>query len=739
MPDHLTDGGPRLSRRSLVALGAAAAAAPMLPASVASAAPTSTGGWDPTRYGSVYTGRPSDPAAVLVGGRDFEVHADGTGDDTAALQAAVDEASRRGIANKLGDILGGARDFPHGDGGGVVLVPSGTYRLSAPIQVHDSVRIIGYGPRRPVFVLGPSTPGYSSGTPRELFGFLRRPLGGPVSYANNDTFGTALINLEIRIGPGNPDAMGVRFGGAQLCLLQDLDIEVGDGLCGIDHNANLIHRVRVTGGQVGLRAWAASAGWQTTLLDCRFTGQSHAAVTMSNDAKLVVVRAVIAKTPRAFEAAPGQTQHLYIQDTHLDRVSDVAVTLNDSTSLPGSENDLVRLSNQLTLLNCTTASTPDLLLLTPSGARTTAPAPNAHIRELTHGLRIEGALTADEFRREGVYLAATAGATTSRIRSALRSDTPTPPPVKKWVSVTDVAEKLGRTIGRGADDLAVFQAAVDQHDVVFVPIGRYLLTGTLKLRRTTRLIGLHPRQTWLLAADGHPNFSIPQAPRALVSTPAGGRNTITGIGLDTARRTPGAVNLLWQSADGSYLADIATQFVKWHPEGAPETGNPGYTYRGAHKYTIWVRGGGGTFANIWSVNGWAENGLLVEDTREPARLYELSVEHHETREVVLRRVSSWQFLGLQTEDHIHGWRSQALDIERSRDLLFANSVFFRVATVLGPHPYSVGIRDSRRITLRGHRGYRDKTPEYTQWGAAVSDRRTGRTVPEVEYTLIRTR
>ncbi|WP_202535119.1 MULTISPECIES: glycosyl hydrolase family 28-related protein [unclassified Streptomyces] len=736
MPDHSVRRTTRLSRRGFVALGAAAAATPILAAPAATAF---AGGWDPTRYGSVYTSQPADPTAVLLGSRNFETRGDGTGDDTAALQAAVDEASRRGIANKLGDILGGARDFPHGDGGGVVLVPSGTYRLSAPIQVHDSVRIIGYGPSRPSFVLGPSTPGYSSGAPRELFGFLRRPLGGPVSYANNDTFGTALINLNIRIGPGNPDAMGVRFGGAQLCLLQDLDIEVGDGLCGIDHNANLVHRVRIAGGQVGLRAWAASAGWQTTLLDCRFTGQSHAAVTMGNDAKLVVIRAVIAKTPRAFEAAPDQPQHLYVQDTHLDRVSDVAVTLNDSASLPGSENDLIRLSNQLTLLNCTTTSTPDLLLLTPSRTRTTAPAPNAHIRELTHGLRVESALTSDESRHEGVHLAATAGAGTSRIRSALRSDTPTPPPAKRWVSVTDVAKSLGRTIGQGEDDLAVFQTAVDQHDVVFVPIGRYLLTDTLKLRRTTQLIGLHPRQTWLLAADGHPNFSDPETPRALVATPKGGRNTITGIGLDTAQHTPGAVNLMWQSADGSYLADIATQFVKWHPEGAPEAGNPGYTYRGAHKYTIWVRGGGGTFANIWSGNGWAENGLLAEDTTEPARLYGLSVEHHETREVVLRRVSDWQFLGLQTEDHIHGWRSQAVEIERSRDLQFANSVFFRVATVLGPHPYSVGIRDSKRITLRGHRGFRDKTPEYTQWGAAVSDRHTGRTVPEVEYTLIRTR
>ncbi|WNI21036.1 hypothetical protein [Streptomyces sp. ITFR-16] len=105
----------------------------------------------------------------------------------------------------------------------------------------------------------------------------------------------------------------------------------------------------------------------------------------------------------------------------------------------------------------------------------------------------------------------------------------------------------------------------------------------------------------------------------------------------------------------------------------------------------------------------------------------------------MSRVSGWRFLGLQTEDHIHGWRSQAVEIERGTDILFANSVFFRVATVLGPNPCSVGIHDCERITLRGHRGYRDKTSEYTQWGAALSDRRTGRTVPEVEYTLIETR
>ncbi|MGP4101923.1 glycosyl hydrolase family 28-related protein [Nonomuraea sp. KM90] len=720
------------SRRGFVSLAAGAAALPLLP-EPAAADPLASG-WD--LPGSVFVTAPPDPQAVLLGGPGFETHADGVGDDTAALQAAIDEASRRGIANKLCDILGGVRDFPHGDGGGVVLVPEGTYRLSGTVRVYDSVRVIGFGRRRPRLLLGENTLGYASGTAKDVLSFVRRPVGGPIAYANNDTFGSGLVNLDITIAAGNPDAVAVRFGGAQLCLLQDLDIDAGDARAGIDHNANLIHRVRVRGGEVGLNAYAASAGWQTTLLDCRFEGQRRAAVAMVNDAKLVVVRAVVARTPRAFEGAPGQWQHLYVQDSHFHDVRDVAVVLNDQ--VPGSENDLIRRSTQLTLLNCTSSRVSDLLLLAQSGSRTSAPSPSVHIRELTYGLRVEHALTSGETRREGVHADLRPGAPIGRSLTNLRPDTPVPPPTREWVSVADVAARMGRTIGMGEDDLAVFQAAVDRHDTVFVPIGQYTLTGTLRLRAGTRLIGLHPRQTWLLAADGHPAFSDPDAPRALVSTPRGGRTVVTGIGLDTARQTPGAVNLLWQSGADSYLADIATQFVKWHPADAP-TGDPGYSYRGRHKYSIWVRGGGGTFANVWSVNGWADNGLLVEDTHVPARLYEISVEHHETREVVLRGVSGWRFLGLQTEDHIYGWRSQAVEIERSRDILLANSVLFRVATVLGPHPYAVSVRGSRRITLRGNRGYRDKTPEFTQWGAAVYDHDSGRSVPEVEFTLIEVR
>lgn len=717
-----------LSRRRFTGLTAAAVTAGVVhttrPAAATARSAEAAGFGESVGFGSAYDVCPPDPGAVVLGGV-----APGA-DATVALQAAVDEASRRGIANRLGDILGGVRDFPLGDGGGVVLVPPGTYRLSAPIDVHDSVRIIGYGRQRPRFVLAPNSPGYDGTVPRDVFSFRRRPVGGPVTYANNDTFGSGLINVDVEIGAGNPQAIAVRFGGAQLCILQDLDLDVGDGLAGIDHNANLIQRVRIRGGAVGFNAYAASAGWPTTLLDCRFSGQREVAIRANNDAKLVLVRTVLTDVPRGAECVPGQFLHLYLQSCVLEDVAE-GIVMNDSDQLPGATDARIRNSNQLNLVNSVVRRTPTILTLAQSQRRTSARDGGI---DLSYGLRITDALSSRETRADGVAMSQ--GRPSA---SVLTSDVPDLPPVSTWVGIHDVAARMGRTVGSGtADDLPVFQAAVDRHETVFVPIGEYLLAGTLRLRKGANLIGLHPRQTWLRTPDATPYFGDPDRPRALVETAPGGRNIVHGLGLDTAQNTPGAVNVSWRSGRGSYLADIATQFVKWHPDDVP-SGDPGYSYTGKNKYGVWVRGGGGVLSNIWSSNGWADNGLLVEHSAVPTSAYELSIEHHQYREVVLRHVSGWSFFGLQTEDHIYGWQSQALELEQCERVRFGNSVFFRVATVLGPAPYGAGLRNCRDIVFRGNRGYRDKTPEFTQWGAAVADVRSGRSVPEPEFSVLTVR
>ncbi|MFI6821916.1 glycosyl hydrolase family 28-related protein [Micromonospora sp. NPDC050187] len=713
-----------------VPTGATSAAAPPASASASAGA-------------SVYRTMPTDPTAVVLGSAQFPVHGDGVGDDTASVQAAIDEASRRGGENGLGNIVGGARGVTVGDGGGVVFVPEGRYRLSRRVDLHASVRLIGFGAKRPEFHLGESTPGFQEGNQSFLFVATRRPYqpGTTPTFGNNDTFGTGLVNLDIRIGAGNPAAVAVRFSGAQMFVLQDLDIHVGDGYAGIDHNANLIQRVRVDGGAVGLLAYAASPGWQTTLLDTTFTGQREAAIRLHTDSKLSLIRNRFADAPAGIVANPGQTQRLYVQDSVFENIAGPAITLNDNEAIPGgTEPDLIRAQNQLNVVNTGVTRAGALLTTVPSGRTWAGPGSSYLVRDATLGLRVHDALGADERRQAGVVVSAVPAAPPS-FKRLLTSDIPLPPATDSWVNLAEYAAARGVTVGTGTrDDHAIFQQAVDRYDTVYVPMGQYLIGDTLRLRPKSNLIGLHPRQTWLKLPDGSPAFSDPDRPKAMIETPRGGTNHVTGLGLDSAQQTPGAVQVLWRSGARSHLADTLTQFVKWHPEqtqpGDPSAGDPGYQYRGRHKYNFWVQGGGGTFVNLWSVAGWADNGFLVEDTSVRGRVYEVSVEHHEHREVVLRRVRNWEFHALQTEDHIYGWRSQAVELDDVHDVLFGNTVFFRVATVLGPYPYAVGIRNSSGIVIRGTRGYRPDNTANTRWGATIADVVTGRTVGELEVAYL---
>src|SRR5579872_3211733 len=75
---------------------------------------------------SVYTQRPDDPLAVYLTAKDFGAHGDGVGDDSGALQHAIDRAQET---------------LHHG----IVFIPEGRYRLTKTVHVWAGIRLIGYG------------------------------------------------------------------------------------------------------------------------------------------------------------------------------------------------------------------------------------------------------------------------------------------------------------------------------------------------------------------------------------------------------------------------------------------------------------------------------------------------------------------------------------------------------------------------------------------------------------------
>ncbi len=121
----------------------------------------------------------------------MDFRATGGADDAAALQAAIDKAYDNG-------------------GVGIVLVPEGRYRIGRTINLWRGIRLIGYGRRRPVLVLGAKTPGwFDSGTGKYLIRFThtRTPEGTPVPDGTPGTMFSGISNINIEIQDGNPAAV----------------------------------------------------------------------------------------------------------------------------------------------------------------------------------------------------------------------------------------------------------------------------------------------------------------------------------------------------------------------------------------------------------------------------------------------------------------------------------------------------------------------------------------------------
>ncbi len=219
---------------------------------------------------SYYSSRPDDAKAVSLTREQFSFRGDGVADDTNSMQQAIDRVQET-------------------QGQGIVLVPSGRYRLTETIYIWPGIRVIGYGSTRPTFVLGPNTAGFQKGPAYMVFfaggrpGYTRKSNRRPTSHddnvpedANPGTFYSALSNIDFEIQDGNPGAVGVRAHYAQHCFLAHIDFRIGSGLAGIHDGGNVAQDVHFFGGQYGIWTRKPSPGWQFTVIDATFEGQREA-------------------------------------------------------------------------------------------------------------------------------------------------------------------------------------------------------------------------------------------------------------------------------------------------------------------------------------------------------------------------------------------------------------------------------------------------------------------------------
>jgi hypothetical protein len=623
---------------------------------------------------SVYVTRPDEPQAVTVKGV-----GDGIADDSAAIQQAIDAAAR----------TGGAK-------GGIVFLPSGRYRVSRTILLRSAVRVFGIGKVRPVIVLGDDTPGYADGiaavvsfTGDDQYRSGKPPIPPPTTRpfdpsvfdATQTTFYSALSNVDFELGKGNAGAVAIRFRVAQHAFVRHADFHLGSGLAGIYQAGNECEDLRFFGGRYGIISEKTSPAWPFTLIDSEFEGQRDAAIR-EHELGLTLVNVAIRNTPVGIEIDRGYSDSLWGKDVRFENVSRAAVLISEEKSV----------FTQIGFDNAIGINTPTFALFRDSGKTLAGKGNRWLVKDFSYGLKVPALGTMGQYATELSMSALTR--TPARRAPAIRAL----PPVREWANVRDA----GANGDNNPDDTAALQRAITAHRVVYLPMGRYRITDTLKLRPDSVVIALHPDLTQITLATGTENYAGTGSAKALVESARGGNAIVSGVGLWAGAINPRATALIWKAGEASLVNDVRIHGPLVLAGGKPTGVNePGARMDSQHA-SIWVTdGGGGTFAAIWTPNGLASSGFMVSDTQTPGYVYELSAEHHLKNEIVLRNVRNWQFLGPQTEQEVtDGVNAVSTEFHNSRNILFANYHSYRVTRSAKPMDTAVRLFNSGDIRFR---------------------------------------
>ena len=419
---------------------------------------------------SLLTQKPDDPGAVVVTPDQFPVKADGVADDTDALQQAMNRGAR-----------------------GIVLIPEGRYRLTKTLYVTTGTRVFGYGKNRPVFVLAPNTPGFQEpgrgwpfGDGKYMVHFAQsRQADGTVVDASELDFNSAMCNIDFEVGEGNPSAVCVRFKVAQHSYLSFMNFKLGTALAAMEDIGNISYNVKISGGKYGIITTRTSPNWQFVLMDSVFENQTVAGIK-TKDVGFSLIRCNFSHMPVAIEIPEDETDQIYGRDLRFEDITKAGIKFGDAKHF----------KHQVTLVNTACTDVPQFL----GNALEKIEAPGKYyvVDRLSAGLEI-----GPDGREVGVV--------TRHTKRALQAAAPVVPtdilplpPMEQWFTVTN-----------GTD----LQAAINEHRVLYFPMGNYRANAPLMLKSDTVLIGLHCTRTTISS----------------IVSPKGGSNLVSGLGFSACR------------------------------------------------------------------------------------------------------------------------------------------------------------------------------------------------------------
>jgi hypothetical protein len=492
-----------------------------------------------------------------------------------------------------------------------------------------------------------------------------------------------LVNLDIVIGEGNPGAIALRHQAAEGSAIEDCTIDVAHGLTGIQGgigSGGSSAGVTVIGGRVGLDFTGYMSGTQPTPVITGFTlvGQTEAAIRSTSRQTLVAVGLKIVADRCAgplIQVGKG------LQANH-GALTMVDSEIEFSGAALARDERVVVSSDRGVYLDNVFARHVTKVMLDPEQKLELTGNPKGWLHVRQFAVPSSPRDNQGNTYRYPVYV-------DGRLVESLRTVTPdhAPPAGLQaqhlWATQFPSFESHGATNVKDApygakgdgqtDDTAAIQRAINEHEIVFLPKGCYLLTRTLELKPRTKLIGVGQTMSLLVPAKSGA-FADAKNPAPMVRTAdsADAATVLAFLGFYTPANVEGAQSLHWCSGGRSVFRG-----VEIHGRG------------GVAPAPVIISGhGGGNWYNFR--DGSAR--LLIDRAQGPLRFYQFSVQQVTSE---LRGAQHVSFFGTKYEgnnpmlavrdsNHIrlfgHGGNAKArvdaslFEFERTPNFLFANGV-----------------------------------------------------------------
>ena len=569
----------------------------------------------------------------------YNADGSGTTDATAAIQQAINDArdaqlvcwlpaGRYLVSDTIHGVIGVVNwdDWPY-DGHADPWVAEASFH-------YPCVLMGACGNARSTIVLKDGADGFDDPQhPKPVLYFWAR---SPQSFGSRDpnqphssiNFNQKILHVDIELGRGNPGAIGIDHRGAEGATVEDVKVDATGAFAGIRHapgSGGAMHGISVQGGRYGLYL----PGTQPSPLvsDVRLQGQSEASVYYRSRGPLTIVGAEIDGVGIHVQGphSPWDGALTVVDSVFRIHGGDPAVTSDRSVVLDNVwfENSAViaRVGDQPPVLGNAHGWT--YIQLYAAGGLVSYP------KQFGVG-RQRDAIWVDRKQMEEPLLRKTETPEgpppdlTSRHRL---------PPLPSWRSEATINVRDAPYNAKGdgkADDAAALQAAIDEHNMVFLPKGKYLLSKPLRLRSSTRLFGVSNLFSVLAPLPGADPFNDVDDPQPLVETvdETEAETVLAMLKLELPSTNPCVYALRWRAGRRSVVRNIYPIRTVWHPH-ATSHGTP----------MICIEGSGGGRWYTQTLLGWWSQGpdyrhLLVKGTRQPLRFYHLQPQHGRSEAMV---------------------------------------------------------------------------------------------------------